>query len=163
VCELSDDSKMLGFYSVESGNEIHVIDTDPFSLSRAGGLTDTSLVEKYRMSEEAYDQRKGTLREYIKEQRAKDPNFKLKASSNPFPGKPGAPGNDAAPPADAGPETVAGITVGARCQVMPGKRRGCVMYVGEVPEIKGGHWVSTFHVHSVSMMFVCALYDVLLL
>jgi hypothetical protein len=28
------------------------LDTDPFSLSRGGGLTDTSLIEKYTMSEE---------------------------------------------------------------------------------------------------------------
>ena len=54
VCEMSDDSRMLGFYSVESGNELHVIDTDPFSMSRGGGLSDVSLVEKYRMDEETY-------------------------------------------------------------------------------------------------------------
>jgi hypothetical protein len=44
LCELSDNKRMLGFYSVSSGMEIHIIDTDPFSLSRGGGLTDTSLV-----------------------------------------------------------------------------------------------------------------------
>ena len=54
VCEMGDDARMLGFYSVESGNEIHVIDTDPFSMSRGGGLTDVSLIEKYRMYEETY-------------------------------------------------------------------------------------------------------------
>ena len=54
VCEMSDDTRMLGFYSVESGNEIHCIDTDPFSMSRGGGLSDVSLVEKYRMDEETY-------------------------------------------------------------------------------------------------------------
>lgn len=37
-------------------------DDDPFSLSRGGALENTSLVEKYRMSEEDYDKRKGTLR-----------------------------------------------------------------------------------------------------
>lgn len=37
-------------------------DDDPFSLSRGGGLEDTSLVDKYRMTDEAYDNRKGTLR-----------------------------------------------------------------------------------------------------
>eukprot|EP00286_Rhodomonas_abbreviata_P003030 CAMPEP_0181345432 /NCGR_PEP_ID=MMETSP1101-20121128/32746_1 /TAXON_ID=46948 /ORGANISM="Rhodomonas abbreviata, Strain Caron Lab Isolate" /LENGTH=125 /DNA_ID=CAMNT_0023457387 /DNA_START=57 /DNA_END=430 /DNA_ORIENTATION=- len=73
VCEMSDDSKMLGFYSVVSGMEIHVIDTDPFSLSRGGGLTDVSLVEKYRMDDEAYEKRSGTMREFIREQRKKDP------------------------------------------------------------------------------------------
>ena len=78
---MSDNSKMLGFYSVVSGNEIHIIDTDPFSLSRGGGLTDTSLVEKYRMTDDAYDKRKGTMRDYIREQRKIDPNFKLKPNA----------------------------------------------------------------------------------
>lgn len=147
---------MLGFYSVESGNEIHVIDTDPYSLSRGGGLTDTSLVEKYKMTDEAYDKRKGTLREYIKEQRAKDPNFKLKASSNPFPGQQRQ-SDASAPPADAGPESVEGIVVGSRCQVMPGKRRGCVMFVGEVPELKGGYWVCSFNeiYTSIFLLITC--------
>ena len=66
ICEMSDESRMLGYYSVESGMEIHIIDIDPFSLSRGGGLTDVSLVEKYKMSDDAYDKRKGTLREWIK-------------------------------------------------------------------------------------------------
>ena len=30
IREMSDDSRMLGFYSIESGMEIHIIDTDPF-------------------------------------------------------------------------------------------------------------------------------------
>lgn len=42
--------------------QIHVADDDPFSLTRGGALEDLSRVEKYRMSEEDYDKRKGTLR-----------------------------------------------------------------------------------------------------
>jgi tubulin-specific chaperone B len=84
IGEMSDNNRKLGFYSVVSGNEIHVIDTDPYSLSRGGGLTDVSLVEKYRMDDETYSQRKGTMREYIREQRAKNPNFKLKPAGKPF-------------------------------------------------------------------------------
>lgn len=42
--------------------QIHVSDDDPFSLTRGGALEDVSGVEKYRMSEEDYDKRKGTLR-----------------------------------------------------------------------------------------------------
>jgi hypothetical protein len=34
--------------------------------------------------------------------------------------------------------------VGARCQVMPGARRGVVMFVGPIEQIKPGHWVSLF-------------------
>ena len=77
VCEMADNSKMLGFYSVTSGMEIHVIDTDPFSLSRGGGLTDTSLVEKYRMSDEVYDKKSGTMRDFIRKKREANPDFKL--------------------------------------------------------------------------------------
>lgn len=130
---------MLGFYSVESGMEIHVIDTDPFSLSRGGGLTDTSLVEKYKISDEAYDKRAGTMREFIKEQRKKDPNFKLKPKA---PMKMGVAGSEEAAAPPPGIESVEGITVGARCEVTPGERRGTVKFIGEIPEIKaGGYWV----------------------
>jgi tubulin-folding cofactor B len=138
ICEMFDNTKKLGFYGVTSGMEIHVLDTDPFSLSRGGGLTDTSLIEKYKMSDEAYEKRGGTMREYIKQQRAADPTFKLKPNS----GKPtvmgGGPVDDGPPP---GAETCEGISVGMRCECAPGARRGTVMYVGEIPKLKPGHWV----------------------
>lgn len=54
---LADDSRMLGFYGVQSGMRLHVVDTDPFSLSRGGGLEDVSLIEKYTISEDDYDKR----------------------------------------------------------------------------------------------------------
>lgn len=56
IANLNDDSKKLGYYGTESGMELHVIDADPFSMSRGGGLEDVSLVKKYRMTEEDYDQ-----------------------------------------------------------------------------------------------------------
>jgi len=133
--ELNDNSRMLGFYSPESGMEIHVIDLDPFSLSRNGGLTDVSLVEKFKISDEAYDKRKGTVRDWIRKKKAENPLFK--------PPKLGAAGQ--APSAqdeeECGPETVAGVTVGARCEVHPGARRGTVQFVGPVEGLKPGHWV----------------------
>lgn len=139
---MADDNKMLGFYSVVSGNEIHVIDTDPFSLSRGGGLTDVSLIEKYKMDDEVYEKRPGTMREFIREQRKKDPNFKLTPKSS-GPGMPKPSGDVVAtnqPPP--GVESVVGIEVGMRCEVTPGARRGVVKFVGEIPEIKaGGYWV----------------------
>ena len=138
---MADGSRKLGFYSVESGMEIHIIDTDPFSLSRGGGLTDTSLIEKYKMSDEDYSKRKGTLREWIKNKKAENPNWKPSKHAGGLLGTDG--GNESgsveAPP---GPESVTGIEVGARCQANPGSRRGEVKFVGQVPELKGGgHWV----------------------
>lgn len=140
ICPMNDNNRMLGFYSVESGMEVHIIDTDPFSLSRGGGLTDTSLVQKYKMDDETYDKRKGTMRDYIKEQRKLNPNFKLKPKNGAGSAS-DAPAEDKAPPP--GPESVEGIKVGDRCEVQPGARRGVVKFVGEIAEIKaGGHWVS---------------------
>lgn len=133
---------MLGFYSVESGMEIHIIDTDPFSLSRGGGLTDTSLIEKYKMSDEEYAKRPGTLREWIKKKKEVDPKWKPGKTAGGLLGtNGGAPEGDVkeSPP---GPETVVGIELDSRCQVQPGGRRGVVKFIGEVAEQKaGGYWV----------------------
>jgi tubulin-specific chaperone B len=129
---------MLGYYSVRSGMEIHIVDTDPYSLSRNGGLTDVSLVEKFKISEEAYEKRKGTVRDFIRNKRKDDPNYKVKPVKGPVPSTE----NEAsvAPIDDA--STVEGITVGMRCEVNPGERRGIVRFVGEIPEISsGGIWV----------------------
>lgn len=60
LAQLDDDRKMLGYYSVQSGMRLHVVDKDPFSLSKGGGLEDVSLVKKYEISEEDYDKRKQT-------------------------------------------------------------------------------------------------------
>jgi hypothetical protein len=107
---MDDDRKMLGYYSPDNGMEIHIVDTDPFSMSRGGGLEDESQVEKFRMTDEAYEARKGTVREYIRNEKLKDPNWK--------PPKPnmmsGNPWMKAPPEAEQighGPESVAGKEV----------------------------------------------------
>lgn len=148
---MSDNSKMLGFYSVVSGNEIHVIDTDPFSLSRGGGLTDTSLIEKYRMEDEVYEKRAGTMREFIRDQRKKDPNYKLKPKMGPGTEKYTGTvttqkdidiNDDEIQIIIPGIESVQGMDIGMRCQIQPGARRGIIQFIGEIPEIKlGGYWV----------------------
>jgi len=38
---------------------LHVVDLDPTSISSGGWLEDTSLVEKYEISDEAYNKRQG--------------------------------------------------------------------------------------------------------
>lgn len=130
ICALDDDSKMLGFYSVQSGMEIFVRDVDPHSISRGGGLEDVGLVRKYEMSDEDYDKRQGTVREWIREQRAADPSW-----------RPPRPNQTESGPAPTMSDA-AHITVGARCQVAPGARRGIVAFVGAVPELHGeGVWV----------------------
>ena len=65
--DLSDDSKMLGAYAVEENYRIHVASTSPVGNGGIAGITDfldTSKVEKFEMSEEAYDQMKGSVRDF---------------------------------------------------------------------------------------------------
>jgi tubulin-folding cofactor B len=59
------------------GLEVHCVDVNPLSGSRGGQYEDTSLVEKYVMTEERYDQRKGTLRDWGRQQKERDANFTL--------------------------------------------------------------------------------------
>ena len=44
-----DDTKMIGYYGIESGMEIHCIDLNPYSASANGGYEDVSKVQKYKM------------------------------------------------------------------------------------------------------------------
>lgn len=132
IGEMNDDSKPLGFYSAQSGMCIHIIDIDPYSLSKDGGLENVNLVKKYVMSDEDYNKRKGTLREYKRKKREQDPGwcfFDYNRKDN----------DEKAPPP--GPESVAGWKVGDRCEITPGGRRGEVMFIGEVGVLPDGQWV----------------------
>jgi len=143
IAHLNDDDKMLGFYSATSGMFIHVVDVDEHSISRNGALENVNLVERYRMTDDDYDKRKGTVREYIKEQKAKDPNWKA----------PKLKGADMAnQKTKALPQTLedadhivqalksAASDAILRCEVQPGGRRGVVKFLGAL-EGKEGVWV----------------------
>ena len=127
---LSDDSRPLGYYGAATGMRLHVIDGDPASLARDGGLDDVSRVEKYRMSDADYEAREGTLRAYKKAQLALDPNFRF--------GSPPPPVHEDY----LDPACVAGAQPGQRCEVAPGSRRGTVRWVGDaVSGLAAGFWV----------------------
>lgn len=131
---MDDDDKPLGYYGVRNGNVIHVVDNDPLSLSRSGGLDDVSQVKKYRMTEEDYDKREKTLRAFKKKQLELDPHFKF------------LPENRRPAPVDPAPfltdECVSGISPGQRCKLSPGDRRGTVRWVGSgVSGLGPGFWV----------------------
>lgn len=142
VGELDDDTRKIGFYSIQNGQTLHVVDTNPYSMSANGGLEDTSLVKKYEMSDEEYNKRKNTLRSYKREMLKKDPNFKFDWSQAGKNGLQGVKGKEnQGERTYPGPESVAGMKVGNRCEVNPGARRGEIMYLGEVKELLPGHWV----------------------
>ncbi|EFN54851.1 hypothetical protein CHLNCDRAFT_17401, partial [Chlorella variabilis] len=125
VAALQDDSRKLGFYSPRDGFILHIVDTDPTSISANGWLEDVSKVEKYVMSDEAYAERDNTYRKYKEARLAADPTWTLQKEMA------------ARKTASAG---AAAIQVGSRCEVDGGKR-GTVHYVGHVEGLPLGHWV----------------------
>jgi tubulin-specific chaperone B len=149
LCRMLDDDRMLGFYGCKSGYTIHVVDLDPTSLSRDGGLDDVSGVVKYRMSEEEYDQRENTYRNFKRKQLEKDPTWRPVhgTGAGVIPGAGSAlPGRGAAVPASNSDEFLdascaAHVTIGQRCSVSPGDRRGEVCYIGLVKGLAAGYWV----------------------
>lgn len=75
----ADDDFLLGrFGLVHHGMRVHCIDTNPYSNSAGGAYEDTSLVEKFTLSEQAYEARDKTLRAWAKEQKRRNPQFSLK-------------------------------------------------------------------------------------
>ncbi|GBG29696.1 Tubulin-folding cofactor B [Hondaea fermentalgiana] len=132
LCELDDDTKMLGFYGVATGMNIHIIDTDPYSFSKDGGLENVDLVEKYVMSDEDYNKRENSIRAYKKKMREKDPYFTLLPENRREP-------KNKNPPTE---KDVEGFTVGDRCQIQPGSRRGVVAWKGDGENLVGnGYWI----------------------
>ena len=77
----SYDQYKLGYFFgdelLNCGLEVRCIDTNPLSGSSNGQYEDTSLIEKYKMTDAEYDKRKGTLRDWGREQKEKDEHFSL--------------------------------------------------------------------------------------
>lgn len=76
--ETSNDYKLGYFGLLHHGMRVHCLDLNPLSESRNGGYEDTSLVEKYVMTEQDYDRRTNTLRSWGRQQKEQDPNFSLR-------------------------------------------------------------------------------------
>ncbi|KAF7819109.1 tubulin-folding cofactor B [Senna tora] len=123
ISDLTDNSRPLGFYSPLDGFRLHVVDLDPSSVTSGGWLEDTSLVEKYTISEEAYSKRQGTFRK-----------FKEKLSSQ-------IPSTEAMVQETNMESLCSNIKVGSRCEVEPGEKRGIVKFVGKAEALGPGFWV----------------------
>uniref|UniRef100_A0A0A0L346 CAP-Gly domain-containing protein n=1 Tax=Cucumis sativus TaxID=3659 RepID=A0A0A0L346_CUCSA len=124
ISDLTDNCIPLGFYSPLDGYRLHIIDLDPSSVTSGGWLEDTSLVEKFQISEEAYDKRDDTFRKFKEKLASQNPSaFESKISDNYM------------------EELCANIKVGDRCQVEPGEKRGVVKFVGRAESLAPGFWV----------------------
>ncbi|XP_061537339.1 tubulin-folding cofactor B [Phycodurus eques] len=127
---LDDDNALLGSYPVDDDCRIHVIDR---SGGQLGEFTDVTKVEKFVLSDEAYEKRSESARSFMKKQSLgrynEEERAKKKADNI-------AREEEQEAAADA-------IFVGSRCQVrVPGQptKLGTVMYVGTT-DFKPGHWV----------------------
>ena len=148
--ELSNDEAKLGYYSPSDGMRLHVIDTDPTSLSANGWLEDVSKVEKYVMSDEAYEKREGTYRQWARKKREEDPTWTLQKEQQKLRNQQrnATTTNDNVDNSDdaiaaarekmlttyASYECVRHVVSGSRCEVNPGGKRGVVCFIGKVKD-----------------------------
>ena len=148
--ELSNDEAKLGYYSPSDGMRLHVIDTDPTSLSANGWLEDVSKVEKYVMSDEAYEKREGTYRQWARKKREEDPTWTLQKEQQKLRNQQrngttttnNIDNSDDAIAAArekmlttyASYECVRHVVSGSRCEVNPGGKRGVVCFIGKVKD-----------------------------
>ncbi|XP_068662446.1 tubulin-folding cofactor B [Aristolochia californica] len=124
VCEMDDNLRPLGFYSPQDGYRVHIIDLDPASVTSGGWLEDTSLVEKYSISDEAYNKRDGTFRKFKEKLATQSPSvLENKTSDNYM------------------DDLSSRIKVGDRCEIEPGAKRGVVKFVGRAETVAPGFWV----------------------
>ncbi|CAO2044373.1 unnamed protein product [Urochloa humidicola] len=126
LADLDDDAAHLAAYRPYTGYQIHVVDLDPSSLTSGGWLEDTSLVDKYKISDEAYDKL--------------DTNFrKFKQKMAP---KTSASSQDNEQQSEKQMEELCfKIKVGDRCEVEPGAKRGTVKFVGKAEALGRGFWI----------------------
>lgn len=124
VCDLNDNLRLLGFFSPQDGYRLHIIDLDPASVTSGGWLEDTSLVEKYTISEEAYNNLDGTYRKFKEKLVSQNPSLlENKITDNYM------------------EDLCTNIKVGDRCEVQPGGKRGVVKFVGRAETAAPGFWV----------------------
>lgn len=143
IAMMNDDSRKLGFYSPHNGYTIHIVDTDPNSLSKNGGLEDVTQVEKYKMSDADYDKREKSYRKFKADKIKADPTWTLEKEMAMKRGIEYVPPPPKITDPDHMKEEASLISVGQRCCVDPGDRRGLVMFVGQV-NVEGlppGYWV----------------------
>lgn len=124
VADLTDNGRPFGFYSPMNGYRLHVVDLDPSSVTSGGWLEDTSLVEKYKISDEAYKKRDGTFRKFKEKLALQSPS-----------------GASTKLPDNYMEDLCTNIKVGDRCQIEPGDKRGVVKYVGQAENLGPGFWV----------------------
>ncbi|XP_069118545.1 tubulin-folding cofactor B-like [Argopecten irradians] len=132
ICKLDNDEALLGSYPVDDGMRLHVVD----STVRLGEFEDTSKVEKFELSEDAYAKRSDSVRAF--KERNKMGRFKEIS-----PEEQQRLDEEKEKKLEAEKQKADSIKVGDRCEVrVPEQlyKRGEVKYVG-LTDFKEGYWV----------------------
>ena len=115
VAEMTDDLQTLAHYNPQNNYTIHVIDES--GSTAMNQFEDVSAVEKYKISDEAYNKRGNNFRDFKKKMMEKNPNFMNAHGESSY--------------TDFMKEEAEKIEVGQRCELNVGNRRGEVKYVGK--------------------------------
>ncbi|CDF39661.1 unnamed protein product [Chondrus crispus] len=133
--ELADEARTLADYAVATGDWLHLVDDDPHSASAGGWLEDTSLAPKYELPEGKYESSENTYRAYKARMREKDPKWSMTSE---LAKKMNKRNTDHVDLAEERPE----VEVGRRVEVVPGGKRGEVMFVGrDLEGLPEGWWL----------------------
>jgi len=130
IMGIMSDKQMLGYYSPMDSWRLHVIDKNP--QSERGEFDDLSKVEKFEISNEEYDKKQDSVRNFMK--RNKMGKFSDQAKQD---------GEKAKEKELKEEELAKTFKVGDRCETTvpkQPKRRGAIMYIGEV-EFQAGYWI----------------------
>ncbi|XP_056138968.1 tubulin-folding cofactor B [Lampris incognitus] len=128
--KLDDNEALLGSYPVDDDCRIHVIDS---SGAQKGEFSDLSKVEKFEISDDAYEKRTDSVRSFLKKQRVGRFNEEETAKKE---AELAAREAEDKAAADA-------MAIGSRCQVQVSgqpTKVGTVMYAGTT-DFKPGYWV----------------------
>nr|CCC52306.1 putative tubulin-specific chaperone, fragment [Trypanosoma vivax Y486] len=123
------DEKQLGYYQCRDEYVIHVVDLQPSSMVE--DFEDVSKVEKFEISEEAYNKREDNARAFrnrmlaLQRAEAEKNGINLPQELH----------------EDSYKERAELIHVGDRCQCQPGDRLGTVRFVGRIATLKLGYWI----------------------
>lgn len=141
--QMSDNERMLGFYSPYDGCIIHVIDTDVSSKSASGWLEDTSKVQKYVMSDEDYAKRENTYKQFKMMKQKEDPEWTAEKELCQRKGIPYQAPKQSTKIEDDNHMAAEAATLhpGSRCEVNPGGKRGLIRHVGRCQGLPKGYWV----------------------
>ena len=120
-----DEDKKLVDLGIEDYDTIHVIDLNPNGELVQNNIDDVATVKKYEISEEDYLKRPNNLRDF-KKKLMKNPEYKKKIKESQGPTY---------------EEEAKLISVGNRCIVGDGTRRGEVKYVGKCKELGHGYFI----------------------